>query len=110
VKRRLDKLGAALLTLALAGTLAVAAPAGAAKAGKKVLCEKPVDLDIKRVDACWKEIGGLKPVVMIGFNRRFDPSFKAVRDRIQSGEIGKVEQIVITSRDPAPPPPAYLKP
>ena len=81
----------------------------AAKAGKKVLCEKPVDLDIKRVDACWKEIGGLKPVVMIGFNRRFDPSFRAVRDRIQSGEIGKLEQVVITSRDPAPPPPAYVK-
>lgn len=81
----------------------------AAKAGKKVLCEKPVDLDIRRVDACWKEIGGLRPVVMIGFNRRFDPSFKAVRDRVQSGEIGKVEQIVITSRDPAPPPPAYVK-
>jgi len=81
----------------------------AAKAGKKVLCEKPIDLDIKRVDACWKEIGGMKPVVMIGFNRRFDPSFRAVRDRIMSGEIGKVEQIVITSRDPAPPPPAYVK-
>jgi myo-inositol 2-dehydrogenase/D-chiro-inositol 1-dehydrogenase len=46
---------------------------------------------------------------MIGFNRRFDPSFRAVRDRIQSGEIGKLEQIVITSRDPAPPPPAYVK-
>jgi myo-inositol 2-dehydrogenase / D-chiro-inositol 1-dehydrogenase len=81
----------------------------AAKAGKKVLCEKPIDLDIKRVETCWKEIGGLKPTVMIGFNRRFDPSFRAVRDRIQSGEIGKLEQVIITSRDPAPPPPAYVK-
>ena len=41
---------------------------------------------------------------MVGFNRRFDPSFKALRDRIQAGEIGKLEQVVITSRDPAPPP------
>ena len=81
----------------------------AAKAGKKVLCEKPIDLDIKRVETCWKEIGGLKPTIMIGFNRRFDPSFRAVHDRIQSGEIGKLEQVVITSRDPAPPPPAYVK-
>ena len=53
----------------------------AAKAGKAVLCEKPIDLDIARVDACWAEIGTLDPLVMIGFNRRFDPSFKALRDR-----------------------------
>src|SRR5690242_144167 len=45
----------------------------AAKAGKAVLCEKPIDLDIGRVEACWREIGGLDPVVMLGFNRRRDP-------------------------------------
>ena len=81
----------------------------AAKAGKPVLCEKPVDLDIARVDACWAEIAGLDPLVMIGFNRRFDPAFRAVRDRVLAGEIGVVEQIVITSRDPAPPPPGFLE-
>ena len=81
----------------------------AAKAGKPVLCEKPVDLDIARVDACWAEIAGLDPLVMIGFNRRFDPEFKAVRDRVLAGEIGVVEQVVITSRDPAPPPPGFLE-
>jgi myo-inositol 2-dehydrogenase / D-chiro-inositol 1-dehydrogenase len=75
-----------------------------AKAGKAVLCEKPIDLDIARVEACWNEIGKLDPLVMIGFNRRFDPSFKALRDRIQGGELGQLEQVVITSRDPAPPP------
>ena len=80
-----------------------------AKAGKAVLCEKPVDVDIGRVEACWREIAPLDPLVMIGFNRRFDPSFKAVRDRIQAGEIGRVEQVVITSRDPAPPPAQYAK-
>ena len=57
----------------------------AAKAGKAVLCEKPIDLDIARAEACWAEIGKLNPLVMIGFNRRFDPSFKAVRDRIAAG-------------------------
>ncbi len=72
------------------------------------MCEKPVDLDLGRVDACWREIAPFDPLVMIGFNRRFDPSFKAVRDRIQAGEIGRVEQVVITSRDPAPPPAQYV--
>jgi myo-inositol 2-dehydrogenase/D-chiro-inositol 1-dehydrogenase len=81
----------------------------AAKAGKAVLCEKPIDLDIARVEACWIEIGKLDPLVMIGFNRRFDPSFKALRDRIQAGELGQLEQVVITSRDPAPPPAQYIK-
>jgi myo-inositol 2-dehydrogenase/D-chiro-inositol 1-dehydrogenase len=80
-----------------------------AKAGKAVLCEKPIDLDIARVNACWNEIGKLDPLVMIGFNRRFDPSFKALRDRIQGGELGQLEQVVITSRDPAPPPAQYIK-
>jgi myo-inositol 2-dehydrogenase/D-chiro-inositol 1-dehydrogenase len=79
-----------------------------AKAGKAVLCEKPVDLDIARVDACWAEIGPLDPLVMLGFNRRLDPSFKDVRDRITAGEIGQVEQVIITSRDPAPPPAKYV--
>ena len=46
---------------------------------------------------------------MVGFNRRFDPSFRALRERIQAGEIGKLEQVVITSRDPGPPPIAYIE-
>ena len=80
-----------------------------AKAGKAVLCEKPIDLDLAKVEACWTEIGPLDPVVMVGFNRRFDPSFKALRDRLRAGEIGRLEQVVITSRDPAPAPVEYLK-
>lgn len=79
-----------------------------AKAGKAVLCEKPVDLDIARVDSCWAAIGSLSPLVMIGFNRRFDPSFQALRDRLHAGEIGRLEQVVITSRDPRPPPASYV--
>ena len=80
----------------------------AAKAGKAVLCEKPIDLSMERVERCWQEIAPIDPVVMIGFNRRFDPSFSTLRRRVQDGEIGKVEQVIITSRDPSPPPLAYI--
>jgi myo-inositol 2-dehydrogenase / D-chiro-inositol 1-dehydrogenase len=81
----------------------------AVEAGKAVLCEKPIDLDLAKVDACWERIKQRDPTVMVGFNRRFDPSFKALRERIQAGEIGPLEQVVITSRDPGPPPVAYIK-
>jgi myo-inositol 2-dehydrogenase / D-chiro-inositol 1-dehydrogenase len=79
------------------------------EAGKAVLCEKPIDLDIARVDACWERIKDLDPRVMIGFNRRFDPSFKAVHDAIRNGEIGDLRQVTITSRDPDVPSVAYMK-
>ena len=79
-----------------------------AQAGKAVLCEKPIDLDLARVDACWADIKGLNATVMIGFNRRFDPSFVEIRNRVASGEIGQLEQLIITSRDPAPAPAAYI--
>jgi myo-inositol 2-dehydrogenase / D-chiro-inositol 1-dehydrogenase len=78
------------------------------KARKAVLCEKPIDLDIKRVDACWREIAPLEPLVMIGFNRRFDPSFRSLQQRAAAGTIGRVEQVIITSRDPSPPPATYV--
>jgi myo-inositol 2-dehydrogenase/D-chiro-inositol 1-dehydrogenase len=81
----------------------------AVEAGKAVLCEKPIDLDLAKVDACWQRIKGRNATIMIGFNRRFDPSFRAMRDRIRQGEIGKLEQLVVTSRDPSPPPVAYIQ-
>jgi myo-inositol 2-dehydrogenase / D-chiro-inositol 1-dehydrogenase len=81
----------------------------AVKARKAVLCEKPVDLDPERARAGWSEIARHDPRVMIGFNRRFDPSFRSLRERLRSGEVGALELAVITSRDPAPPPPSYLK-
>ena len=80
-----------------------------AKAGKAVLCEKPIDLDIEKVEACWAEIGELGPMVMLGFNRRFDPSFMELRRRLRDGAVGRLEQLTITSRDPGPPPAAYIK-
>lgn len=80
----------------------------AVRAGKAVLCEKPIDLDLARVDACWAELAPLGGTVMLGFNRRFDPSFAAVHARVAAGEIGTLEQLTIISRDPAPAPAGYI--
>jgi len=80
----------------------------AARGGKAVLCEKPVDLDISRADAAAAEIAKLGAKVMVAFNRRFDPSAAALKRAIDAGEIGPVRQVVITSRDPAPPPLSYI--
>jgi myo-inositol 2-dehydrogenase/D-chiro-inositol 1-dehydrogenase len=55
-----------------------------------VLCEKPVDLDMARVDRCWVEIAALNPTVMVGFNRRFDPSFREAYESLAAGEIGRL--------------------
>ncbi len=80
-----------------------------ARAGKAVLCEKPIDLDVGRVDACLAELRRHPVPVAIGFNRRFDPTNQALRKGIEGGEVGKVELVVITSRDPAPPPLDYIR-
>lgn len=81
---------------------------GSVRAGKAVLCEKPVDLDLSRVDECIAAIAGSEHRVMIGFNRRFDPTFAEIHARVQQGEIGPLEQLTIMSRDPAPPPADYV--
>jgi myo-inositol 2-dehydrogenase/D-chiro-inositol 1-dehydrogenase len=78
------------------------------QAGKAAFCEKPIDLDTARVEACWRSIARLRPLVMLGFNRRFDPSFSDIRSRVAAGEIGPLEQLTIISRDPAPPPAGYV--
>ncbi len=80
----------------------------AVKAGKAVLCEKPIDLDLARVDACWQDVKGDGGTIMLGFNRRFDPSFADARARLAAGEIGDLEQLIIISRDPAPAPAGYI--
>ncbi|TPI43333.1 inositol 2-dehydrogenase [Mesorhizobium sp. B3-1-6] len=72
----------------------------AAAKGKAIFCEKPIDLDIARTDACLAAVEKAGVPLQIGFNRRFDPSFAAVKRRIEAGEIGAVEQVIITSRDP----------
>src|SRR5499427_10298237 len=81
----------------------------AVKAGKAVFCEKPIDVDLERARACGRDIAPHRPRLMMGFNRRFDPSFQALGERLHRGEIGRLELVVITSRDPAPPPLAYIK-
>jgi myo-inositol 2-dehydrogenase/D-chiro-inositol 1-dehydrogenase len=78
------------------------------EAGKYVFCEKPVDLDLERARACVQRLGHRATRVMMGFNRRFDPSLTAIRQAVQRGDIGAVEQIVVISRDPAPPTQLYV--
>ncbi len=79
------------------------------KAGKAVLCEKPIDLDFKKVEACWDTIKNSAVPVQIGFNRRYDPSHRSLQEAVSTGEFGKLEQLIITSRDPGLPPIEYLK-
>lgn len=80
-----------------------------ARAGKAIFCEKPIDLDVARARACLEVVRTVGGKVMLGFNRRFDPHFRAVRKAIDDGAIGKVEMVTITSRDPGPPPAEYIK-
>ncbi|MBA3042968.1 MAG: inositol 2-dehydrogenase [Alphaproteobacteria bacterium] len=80
-----------------------------ARAGKAIFCEKPIDLDVNRARACLETVRKVGGKVMLGFNRRFDPHFQAVRREIDKGSIGKVEMVTITSRDPGAPPADYIK-
>jgi myo-inositol 2-dehydrogenase/D-chiro-inositol 1-dehydrogenase len=80
-----------------------------ARAGKAIFCEKPIDLDLARVKACIKVVEETGAKLMLGFNRRFDPHFMAVRKVIDEGKIGDVEMVTITSRDPGAPPVDYIK-
>ena len=81
----------------------------AALAGKHVFCEKPLDLNIKRVIEVLEIIKKTKIKLMIGFNRRFDKEFYRVKKRILNGDIGDPHLVKITSRDPSPPPLSYIK-
>ena len=77
-------------------------------AGKAVFCEKPIDLNVERVRACLTSVEAAGGRLMLGFNRRFDPDFMAVKAAIDEGKIGEVEMINLTSRDPGPPPDDYI--
>ena len=80
-----------------------------AKAGKAIFCEKPIDLNIEKVDQCYETIKNCDVPIQIGFNRRFDNSHRKVKLAKDNGEIGSLEMIIITSRDPEPPGLEYLK-
>jgi myo-inositol 2-dehydrogenase/D-chiro-inositol 1-dehydrogenase len=79
----------------------------AAAAGKAIFCEKPLDLDLARVDRAAGELQGAK--LFLGFNRRFDPHFSTLKSELQSGKVGGLETLHIVSHDPAPPPVSYVK-
>ena len=76
-------------------------------AGKHVFCEKPVSQDIAKIRQVMEALKGTKLKYQVGFNRRFDHNFEAVRMAVANGDIGDVHIVRITSRDPAPPPPEY---
>ncbi|MFK7893184.1 MAG: inositol 2-dehydrogenase [Granulosicoccus sp.] len=81
----------------------------ATAAGKAVLCEKPIDLSLQRAKACRDLVAKNGQPVMLGFNRRFDPTFRTLKASLDNGEIGKPELLTVTSHDPAPPPVSYVK-
>lgn len=81
----------------------------AAAAGKAIFCEKPVDLSSEKTRECVAIIEKSGVPFMTAFNRRFDANFSAMRARIAAGEIGDVELVAITSRDPSPPPASYIE-
>ena len=80
----------------------------AAEAGKAIFCEKPLSLDLDEVDRALAAVERAGVLLQIGFNRRFDPGHRAVRNAVAAGEVGDVHILRITSRDPAPPPLDYI--
>jgi myo-inositol 2-dehydrogenase / D-chiro-inositol 1-dehydrogenase len=80
----------------------------AVKADKAVMCEKPLAPTLAEAQECVKTLGDRAGEVFLAFNRRFDPGHAAVKKAIESGEIGNLEQLTITSRDPYPPPLEYV--
>ena len=81
----------------------------AAAARKAIFCEKPVDLALERARGCIDAVAKAGVLCMIGFQRRFDPTFSALKQRLDAGEIGNPEMLIVTSRDPGPPPVSYIK-
>ena len=81
----------------------------AAAAGKHIFCEKPIDFDLARIDRALEAVDKAGVKLQVGFNRRFDPNFKRVREMVAAGKIGAPHILRITSRDPGPPPIEYIK-
>ena len=81
----------------------------AAAAGKHIFCEKPIAYDLARIDEALAAVQKAGVLLQIGFNRRFDPNFRKVREMVAEGKIGDPHILRITSRDPAPPPVSYIK-
>lgn len=80
----------------------------AVNGGKRVMCEKLIALDVESAKRCINELGDRADQVMMGFNRRFDPTFSALKSRLDDGEIGSLQQLTVISRDPAAPSASYI--
>ena len=76
---------------------------------KTIFCEKPLDLNINKIIKTFKKVKKYRPKIQLGFNRRYDPGHFSIKQDLKSNKIGKLEKIIITSRDPSPPPVSYLK-
>ena len=83
--------------------------ARAVAAGKHIFCEKPVDLSVQRAHVVAQAVADAGVGCMIGFQRRFDPTFSEAHRRMEAGDIGVPEMLIITSRDPSPPPATYIE-
>lgn len=83
--------------------------AEAAKAGKHIFCEKPIALELDKIDAALAAVKKNGVTLMLGFNRRYDAGNKRIHDEMMAGKIGRPEMCIINSRDPAPPPMDYVK-
>ncbi|MDE3027192.1 MAG: Gfo/Idh/MocA family oxidoreductase [Paracoccaceae bacterium] len=81
----------------------------AVAAGKPIFCEKPISLDFATVTQVAQAVEASGLPVMLGFQRRYDPNFRAARERIAAGLSGRLEQLVMQTRDPAPPPVSYVR-
>jgi myo-inositol 2-dehydrogenase/D-chiro-inositol 1-dehydrogenase len=81
----------------------------AAKAGKHVFCEKPIAVELERVRATLNTVKRSGVKFQVGFNRRFDPTFARVRRAVVDGEVGDVQLVRVTARDPIAPPIEYVK-
>ncbi|MDR0219457.1 MAG: inositol 2-dehydrogenase [Enterobacteriaceae bacterium] len=81
----------------------------AARHKKMIFCEKPVHLSLARVQQCLAIVKECQVPLFVGFNRRYDPQFRQLKNRFHAGAIGKAESLLITSRDPSPPPAEYVR-
>lgn len=81
----------------------------AAKHGKAIFCEKPIDLDLAKVRNCLKVVEENDTTLFIAFNRRYDAHFNELKTRLNNNAVGQIESLIITSRDPSAPPAEYAQ-
>jgi myo-inositol 2-dehydrogenase/D-chiro-inositol 1-dehydrogenase len=108
-QRLLDDPGIEAVLICSATDTHAAIVCSAAAAGKHIFCEKPIDFNLGRIDEALAAVERAGVVFQVGFNRRFDPNFRQVRQLVADGKVGRPHLLRITSRDPAPPPLSYVR-